>query len=58
MMRLWTESYAKPAPVITSATLSFVVHAVIIAAWVGVTLPAAIAACRRARESSRLHSAA
>ena len=39
MMRLWTESYAKPAPVITSATLSFVVHAVIIAAWVGVTLP-------------------
>jgi outer membrane biosynthesis protein TonB len=39
MMRLWTESYVKRAPVATSATLSFVVHAAIIAAWVSVTLP-------------------
>ena len=39
MMRLWTESYVKRAPVATSATLSFVVHAAIVAAWVAVTLP-------------------
>lgn len=39
MMRLWTESYVKHAPVATSATLSFVVHAVVVAAWVAVTLP-------------------
>ena len=39
MMRLWTESYARRAPVVTSATLSFVVHAAIVAGWVAATLP-------------------
>jgi outer membrane biosynthesis protein TonB len=41
MMRLWVESYAKRAPVATSATLSFVVHTAIIAGWVAATLPPA-----------------
>jgi hypothetical protein len=39
MMRLWAASYARSAPVATSATLSVVVHAVVIAAWVFATLP-------------------
>jgi len=41
MMRLWASSYAKTTPVITSATLSVVAHAVIIGAWVVATLPPA-----------------
>jgi hypothetical protein len=41
MMRLWANSYAKATPVMTSATLSVVAHAVIIGAWVVVTLPVA-----------------
>ena len=39
MMRLWVNSYARSAPVATSATLSVVAHAAIIAAWVVATLP-------------------
>ena len=39
MMRLWVGSYAKATPVMTSATLSVVAHAVIIGAWVVATLP-------------------
>ena len=39
MMRLWANSYAKSTPVMTSATLSVVAHAVVIAAWVVVTMP-------------------
>jgi protein TonB len=41
MMRLWVNSYTKSTPVVTSATLSLAAHAVIIAAWVVATLPAA-----------------
>lgn len=40
MMRLWVNSYSRSAPVATSATLSLVAHAAIIAAWVIATLPA------------------
>jgi hypothetical protein len=40
MMRLWADSYSKSTPVATSATLSFVAHGAIIAAWVIATLPA------------------
>lgn len=39
MMRLWVQSYAKTTPVGSSATLSLVAHAIIIAAWVYSTLP-------------------
>jgi hypothetical protein len=39
MMRLWVNSYARSAPVATSATLSVVAHTAIIAAWVIATLP-------------------
>ena len=41
MMRLWASSYAKATPVMTSATLSVVAHAVLIGAWVIATLPPA-----------------
>ena len=41
MMRLWANSYAKATPVVTSATLSVIAHAVIIGAWVVATLPVA-----------------
>src|SRR5690349_23437933 len=41
MMRLWASSYAKTMPVMTSATLSVVAHAVVIGAWVVATLPPA-----------------
>jgi len=41
MMRLWVNSYAKATPVVTSATLSVVAHAVVIGAWVVATLPPA-----------------
>jgi len=41
MMRLWAESYSKSSPVVTSATLSVVAHAVVISAWVVATLPPA-----------------
>jgi hypothetical protein len=40
MMRLWGTSYARPTPVLTSATLSLVVHAVIIGTWIITTQPA------------------
>jgi hypothetical protein len=39
MMLLWASSYAKATPVMTSATLSVVAHAVVIGAWVVATLP-------------------
>ena len=41
MMRLWADSYSKSTPVVTSATLSVVAHAVVIAAWVVATMPTA-----------------
>jgi protein TonB len=40
MMRLWVSSYSRSTPVATSATLSLVAHAAIVAAWVVATLPA------------------
>src|SRR4051812_28735522 len=40
MMRLWVQSYAKSTPVGSSATLSLVVHSVLIALWVSSTMPA------------------
>src|SRR4051812_46952936 len=40
MMRLWVQSYAKATPVMSSATLSLIVHSVIISAWVWSTMPA------------------
>jgi hypothetical protein len=39
MMRLWVNSHLKPAPVMTSATLSVVAHSVVIAAWIFATMP-------------------
>lgn len=39
MMRLWVKSYTRAAPVASSVTISIVAHAVIVAAWVVVTLP-------------------
>ena len=41
MMRLWVNSYSRSTPVAPSATLSFVAHALIIAAWIVATRPAA-----------------
>jgi len=41
MMRLWANSYSKSTPVGTSATLSVVAHAVVIAACVVGTMPTA-----------------
>jgi len=41
MMRLWALSYSKSTPVVTSATLSVVAHAVVIVAWVVATMPSA-----------------
>ena len=50
MMRLWANSYSKSTPVVTSATLSVVAHAVVIAAWVVSTMPAAEHAAGELRE--------
>jgi hypothetical protein len=40
MMRSWSDTYAKAAPAVSSATISLVLHALIVAAWVYATLPA------------------
>jgi hypothetical protein len=40
MMRLWVESYAKETSVAPVGAMSFVVHALLIAAWVQATRPA------------------
>jgi hypothetical protein len=39
MMRLWLDSYARRSVVASSATISVVAHAVLIASWVYATLP-------------------
>jgi hypothetical protein len=39
-MRSWSVSYAKAAPALSSATISVMAHALIIAAWVYTTMPA------------------
>src|SRR5262245_30290767 len=41
MMRLWVQSYARPASVAPVGAISFVAHALLIAAWVQATKPAA-----------------
>jgi len=41
MMRLWVESYAKETSVVPVGAMSFIVHVVLIAAWVQVTRPSA-----------------
>ena len=40
-MRPWVNAYARTAPAVSSATISVIVHGVVIAAWVIATLPAA-----------------
>jgi TonB family protein len=39
MMRLWMTSYARPTPSRNAGVVSFVVHAIVIGAWVAGTLP-------------------
>ena len=39
MMRLWVESYAKKTSVAPVGAMSFIVHAMLIAAWVEGTRP-------------------
>jgi len=41
MMRLWMTSYARPTPSRNAGVVSFVVHAIVISAWVAGTLPPA-----------------
>jgi hypothetical protein len=41
MMRLWMTSYARPTPSRNAGVVSFVVHAIVIGAWVAGTLPPA-----------------